>query len=216
MNRAIPEFLGIPAPAVTCWTAAHADLHWANLTASPLRLLDWEGWGQAPRGSDCAALYASTLLQPNVAARVLAVFPILGSPAGLAAEATVCAQLLQTVARGDNLTGRRGRCSALPSRTTPQRSLTGRQPMRHLMKSRMGTQGATRPRRARRAHDQVWLWRGGSSRRAAGSSSMPRCRYQASAQRRTTPRRKRHWSQSWERTSSQKSSLSCASTSSSG
>jgi hypothetical protein len=27
----------------------------------------------------------------------------LGSPAGLAAEATVCAQLLQTVARGDNL-----------------------------------------------------------------------------------------------------------------
>ncbi|MFF8543606.1 hypothetical protein ACF060_25265 [Streptomyces werraensis] len=28
---------------------------------------------------------------------------MLGSPAGLAAEATVCAQLLQTVARGDNL-----------------------------------------------------------------------------------------------------------------
>jgi hypothetical protein len=27
----------------------------------------------------------------------------LGSPAGLAAEATVCAQLLQTVAHGDNL-----------------------------------------------------------------------------------------------------------------
>jgi hypothetical protein len=35
--------------------------------------------------------------------RVLAAFPILGSPAGLAAEATVCAQLLQTVSRGDNL-----------------------------------------------------------------------------------------------------------------
>ncbi|MGW7260635.1 hypothetical protein [Streptomyces sp. NPDC054834] len=28
---------------------------------------------------------------------------MLGSPASLAAEATVCAQLLQTVARGDNL-----------------------------------------------------------------------------------------------------------------
>ncbi|MEU1921022.1 hypothetical protein AB0H23_35300 [Streptomyces albogriseolus] len=40
MNRAIPEFVGIPAPAVTCWTTAHADLHWANPTASPLRLLD--------------------------------------------------------------------------------------------------------------------------------------------------------------------------------
>ncbi|MEG3631941.1 hypothetical protein [Streptomyces poriticola] len=103
MDRAIPEFLGTPAPTVTRWTPAHADLHWANLT-SPLRLLDWEGWGQAPQGFDCASLYAYTLLQPNVAARVRAAFPILGSPAGLAAEATVCAQLLQTVARGDNLT----------------------------------------------------------------------------------------------------------------
>ncbi|MFJ8509668.1 hypothetical protein [Streptomyces avermitilis] len=103
MDRAIPEFVGLPAPAVTCWTTAHADLHWANVTA-PLRLLDWEGWGQAPQGFDGATLYAYTLLQPNVAARVRAVFPILGSPAGLAAEATVCAQLLQTVSRGDNLT----------------------------------------------------------------------------------------------------------------
>ncbi|MES9520800.1 hypothetical protein [Streptomyces capoamus] len=49
-------------------------------------------------------LYAYTLLQPDTAARVRAAFPILGSPAGLAAaEATVCAQLLQTVSRGDNL-----------------------------------------------------------------------------------------------------------------
>ncbi|MFF8717143.1 hypothetical protein ACF07T_37800 [Streptomyces sp. NPDC015184] len=103
MNRAVPEFVGIPAPTVTCWTTAHADLHWANLTASPLRLLDWEGWGQAPQGFDCATLYAYTLLQPDTAARVLAAFPILGSPAGLVAEATVCAQLLQTVSRGDNL-----------------------------------------------------------------------------------------------------------------
>lgn len=103
MDRAIPEFVGIPAPAVTCWTTAHADLHWANLT-SPLRLLDWEGWGRAPEGFDAATLYAYTLLQPDTAARVRDAFPVLGSPAGLAAEATVCAQLLQTVARGDNLT----------------------------------------------------------------------------------------------------------------
>jgi hypothetical protein len=102
MDRAIPAFVGMPAPAVTCWTTAHADLHWANLT-EPLRLLDWEGWGQAPEGFDAAMLYAYSLLQPDVAARVRAVFPVLGSPAGLAAEATVCAQLLQTVARGDNL-----------------------------------------------------------------------------------------------------------------
>jgi len=103
MDRAIPEFVGIPAPAVTCWTTAHADLHWANVTA-PLRLLDWEGWGRAPEGFDAATLYAYTLLQPDTAARIREAFPILGSPAGLAAEATVCAMLLQTVARGDNLT----------------------------------------------------------------------------------------------------------------
>ncbi|MFH9016378.1 hypothetical protein ACH4C6_34040 [Streptomyces sp. NPDC017943] len=102
MDRAIPQFVGIPAPAAICWTTAHSDVHWANLT-EPLRILDWEGWGQAPEGFDAATLYAYTLLQPDTAARLRTVFPILGSPAGLAAEATVCAQLLQTVARGDNL-----------------------------------------------------------------------------------------------------------------
>ncbi|MER6406276.1 hypothetical protein ABT269_22725 [Streptomyces viridosporus] len=104
MDRAIPQFVGIPAPAVTCWTTAHSDVHWANLTASPLQLLDWEGWGHAPEGFDAATLYAYTLLHPDTAARIRTVFPILGSQAGLAAEATVCAQLLQTMARGDNLT----------------------------------------------------------------------------------------------------------------
>ncbi|WP_432171816.1 hypothetical protein [Streptomyces sp. 1222.5] len=102
MDRAIPEFVGTPAPAVTCWTTAHSDLHWANVTA-PLRILDWDGWGRAPEGFDAATLYAYSLLQEDVAARVRDAFPVLGSPAGLAAEATVCAQLLQTVARGDNL-----------------------------------------------------------------------------------------------------------------
>lgn len=102
MARAIPEFVGTPAPAVTCWSTAHSDLHWANVTA-PLRILDWEGCGRAPEGFDAATLCAYSLLQEDVAARVRDAFPVLGSPAGLAAEATVCAQLLQTVARGDNL-----------------------------------------------------------------------------------------------------------------
>ncbi|MEU9587781.1 hypothetical protein [Streptomyces werraensis] len=67
------------------------------------RLLDWEGWGTAQEGFDAATLYAYVLLQPDTAGRARTAFPVLGSPAGLAAEATVCAQLLQTVARGDNL-----------------------------------------------------------------------------------------------------------------
>ncbi|MEV5842250.1 hypothetical protein AB0M32_09780 [Streptomyces sp. NPDC051985] len=103
MERAIPEFVGIQAPAVGRWSTAHSDVHWAHLIASPLLMLDWEGWGQAPEDFDAATLYACTLLQPDTADRVRAVFPALGSPAGLAAEATVCAQLLRTVSRGDSL-----------------------------------------------------------------------------------------------------------------
>ncbi len=103
MDRAIPQFVGIEPPAAPCWTTAHGDVHWANLTAPPLRILDWESWGLAPEGFDGAILYAYSLLQPDVAARVREIFPVLGSTAGLAAEATVCAMLLQTVGRGDNL-----------------------------------------------------------------------------------------------------------------
>ncbi|MFD4412453.1 hypothetical protein [Streptomyces sp. NPDC058475] len=102
MQRAIPQFVGIPAPDAPSWSTAHGDLHWANLT-SPLKVLDWEGWGQAPVGFDCSMLYAYSLLHPGVAARVRSAFPMLGSPDALAAEATVCAMLLQSVDRGDNL-----------------------------------------------------------------------------------------------------------------
>ncbi|MFJ4633672.1 hypothetical protein [Streptomyces sp. NPDC088847] len=80
MDRVIPEFVGIPAPAVTCWTAAHADLHWANVTA-PLRILDGEGWGRAPEGYDAAMVYAYSLLPEDVAARIRDAFPVLGRPA---------------------------------------------------------------------------------------------------------------------------------------
>jgi hypothetical protein len=49
---------------------------------------------RAPEGFDAATLYAYSLLQEDVATRVRDAFPFLGSPAGLAAEATVCAQLI--------------------------------------------------------------------------------------------------------------------------
>ncbi|UUU36560.1 hypothetical protein JIX56_45870 [Streptomyces sp. CA-210063] len=74
MDRAIPEFVGIPAPTAPCWTTAHADVHWANLCL-PLRILDWEAWGRAPEGFDAATLYAYMLLQPDTAARVHDTFP---------------------------------------------------------------------------------------------------------------------------------------------
>ncbi|MCF3131671.1 hypothetical protein [Streptomyces olivochromogenes] len=60
------------------------------------------GLGRAPEGFDAATLYAYTLPQPDTAACVRDTLPVLGSPTGLAAEAVVCAMVLQTVARGDN------------------------------------------------------------------------------------------------------------------
>ncbi|MGH3793659.1 MAG: aminoglycoside phosphotransferase [Pseudonocardiaceae bacterium] len=59
-------------PAVEQWTAAHTDLHWANLLAPDLIIVDWEGWGIAPAGFDAATLYLHSLLQPMTAKRVSA------------------------------------------------------------------------------------------------------------------------------------------------
>lgn len=52
------------------WVTSHNDLHWANLTAPTLTILDWEGWGLAPAGYDAATLYCHSLLIPKVAAQV--------------------------------------------------------------------------------------------------------------------------------------------------
>ncbi|MEU3356084.1 hypothetical protein [Streptomyces sp. NPDC037389] len=102
LHRALPQFLGVRAPDTITWTTAHGDLHWANLTAPALRILDWEGWGRAPYGYDQATLYAYSLHQPDLATRVRTAFPELGTPTAWAGEATIAAELLQTVARGDN------------------------------------------------------------------------------------------------------------------
>jgi hypothetical protein len=103
IDRAVPQHLGIPAPPVTRWATVHGDLNWANVTAPELRLLDWEAWGQGPWAYDQATLYAYSLLQPDTARRLREAFPFLGTPEAYAAEAVVCAELLQTVSRGSNL-----------------------------------------------------------------------------------------------------------------
>ena len=56
---------------ITEWTAAHADLAWANLTAPNCHLLDWEDWGMAPRGWDASTLWSASLAVPTLANRVL-------------------------------------------------------------------------------------------------------------------------------------------------
>lgn len=61
--------LTIDATAVT-WTTAHCDLHWGNVTAPTLAILDWETWGRAPTGFDAATLYCTSLLDPPNSHRV--------------------------------------------------------------------------------------------------------------------------------------------------
>ncbi|WP_326846580.1 hypothetical protein [Streptomyces kaniharaensis] len=100
IERAFPQFLGIPAPEKVERVTGHADLHWGNLTA-PLTLLDWERWGLVPVGYDPGLLHANSLLVPQVAARLRSEFaPVLDTPAGRIGELVALAEMLQAVARG--------------------------------------------------------------------------------------------------------------------
>jgi hypothetical protein len=87
---------------VTHWTTAHGDLHWANLMAPQLSILDWEGWGLAPAGYDAATLYCFSLLVPKVAEQVYQTFAdILDTPEGTIAQLYVITRLLRRVDKGD-------------------------------------------------------------------------------------------------------------------
>lgn len=101
IERAFPQFLGIPAPAKVERVTGHGDLHWGNLTAAPLCLLDWERWGLVPFGYDTGLLHANSLLVPDVAARIRKEFAaVLDTPAGRIGELVALAEMLQAVARG--------------------------------------------------------------------------------------------------------------------
>ncbi|MDH6123657.1 hypothetical protein [Kitasatospora sp. GP82] len=100
IDKAFPQFLGIPAPEKIERVTGHGDLHWGNLTA-PLALLDWERWGRVPVGYDPGLLHANSLLVPGLAARIRDEFSsILGTPAGRIGELAALAEMLQAVARG--------------------------------------------------------------------------------------------------------------------
>lgn len=97
ISRRISEYAG-PAvdPTVDEWLPAHADVHWANLTAPRMVLLDWEGWGQGPRGLDGATLWAFLLLVPAVAGRVADLFADdLACRSGAVARLFMCVELLR-------------------------------------------------------------------------------------------------------------------------
>jgi hypothetical protein len=89
-------------PTVTCWTTAHGDLNWTNLTQPNLVLLDWESWGLKLAGYDAATLYVLSLLAPDTASKVHDRFAdILDSPDGMRAQLFVITRYLKRVEHGD-------------------------------------------------------------------------------------------------------------------
>lgn len=89
-------------PTVQTWTTAHGDLHWANLTAPELAILDWEGWGRAPAGYDAATLYCHSLAVPEVAHAVHARFTdVLDSPDGHRSLLLAIVRMLRRTETGD-------------------------------------------------------------------------------------------------------------------
>jgi len=102
LDWVMPRSLGAPidtlAPA--SWATAHGDFHYANLCGPDLCLLDWEGWGTAPRGYDVAMLHSYSLLVPDAAERVRRELGyILDTPDGHFAELAVISELLYAAAR---------------------------------------------------------------------------------------------------------------------
>lgn len=77
------------------WHASHGDLHWNNLHARPLAIVDWEAWGLAPRGYDAAFLLCHALHVPTVAAELTRRFrDELESADGVASQLYVLTKLL--------------------------------------------------------------------------------------------------------------------------
>jgi hypothetical protein len=86
------------------WSCAHGDLHWGNLTAPTLWILDWEHWGWAPHGYDAAVLYCASILVPDLANRVHRQFADqLDSYSGRVAQLAAASKLLRLVEDGDHL-----------------------------------------------------------------------------------------------------------------
>lgn len=97
-------FGGRIEPTIDYWVTSHADLHWANLTAPDLVVLDWESWGVAPFGYDVATLYCHSLLVPAVAAQIRQDHAeLLDSPDGRRSQLLAAARILRRTEVGDYL-----------------------------------------------------------------------------------------------------------------
>ncbi|WP_427895777.1 hypothetical protein ACQHIV_18020 [Kribbella sp. GL6] len=103
VNDGIRAFFGLEVDiAQVPWTAAHCDLHWANLTAPNLTILDWETWGKAPAGYDAASLLCVTLPYPTLARRLrTALADFLTTPTARTAILTAATRYLRFADTGE-------------------------------------------------------------------------------------------------------------------
>jgi hypothetical protein len=103
MRKAVRHFLAVDVfdATVFSWVLAHGDLHWANVTGPELTILDWEGFGLAPRGYDPAFLYAYALPHPATAAAIRRQFAdVLDTREGRLAELFVAAGIVMSGSAG--------------------------------------------------------------------------------------------------------------------
>jgi hypothetical protein len=85
------------------WEVAHGDMHFGNLTAPDLTILDWECWGWAPVGYDAAHLACSAVLHPDIEARARTEFAdVLGTYSGAVAQLIVATKYLRLVEDGEH------------------------------------------------------------------------------------------------------------------
>lgn len=95
---------GAVDPLVEEWATAHGDLHWGNLAGPRLAILDWEGWGLAPRGLDIATLWAFSCRNESLREEIESQFEHeLGLRSTQLSQLFICAELIRMSANyGDH------------------------------------------------------------------------------------------------------------------
>lgn len=105
LKHGLTAFFGVTVDFTAVpWETAHCDLHWANITAPELFILDWETWGRAPAGYDAATLYCTSLLCPETTKSVHASLAhLLDTKGGWMATLACTVRLLRFIDSGDYL-----------------------------------------------------------------------------------------------------------------
>jgi len=105
VNHGILAFFDVTVDfAAVEWTTAHSDLHWGNVTAPDLFILDWETWGRAPAGYDAATLHCTSLLHPTTARRIHRAFSdVLDTHSGRVAALAAAVRFLRFIDGGEYL-----------------------------------------------------------------------------------------------------------------